>query len=94
MVLALALIHHLVFRQHLNFEMVVEGISIFSSRWLLLEFVTREDPLVRGLWSEKYAWYTEENLTACLRKTFREVQALPSYPEPRKLLLCTKAGFD
>jgi SAM-dependent methyltransferase len=90
MVFALALIHHLVFKQAFDFAQVVEGLSVFSNRRLLLEFVSADDKWARDWWSEKYAWYTRENLIACLRKSFSDVQVLPSHPEPRILLLCTK----
>ena len=90
MVLALALIHHLVFKQAMEFEQVVEGLSVFSRRWLLLEFIPKEDRYVKDWWSEKRAWYTQEHLIACLRKSFKDVQVFPSHPEPRELLLCTK----
>jgi len=90
MVLALALIHHLVFKQALDFAQITEGLSNFCNRWLLLEFVPKEDRYVRDWWSEWRSWYSLEGLIDCLRKSFKEVQVLPSHPEPRKLLLCAK----
>lgn len=90
MVLALALVHHLVFKQHLNFEQIVEGLSIFSNRYLLLEFVPREDQYVREWWTGDYSWYTQDNLMTTLRQRFHSVKVYPSYPAPRVLLLCEK----
>jgi hypothetical protein len=90
MVLALALIHHLVFKQHLHFEHIAQTLGAFSKKWLLLEFIPVEDQFVR-LWSpEKYPWYNRDNLMAALMKYFRTIHVLPSAPEPRVLLLCEK----
>lgn len=88
--LALALLHHLVFKQHLNFEQIIEGLSVFSKRWLLVEFIPREDQYVREWWSEEYSWYTLENFIAALRRQFHSVEVYPSYPEPRVLVQCEK----
>jgi SAM-dependent methyltransferase len=90
MVLALALIHHLVFKQHLNFDQIINGLSIFSKRWLLVEFIPRDDRYVREWWSERFSWYTLDNFISALKKQFHNVRILPSYPEPRVLLLCEK----
>jgi hypothetical protein len=90
MVLALALVHHLVFKQHLNFGQIVQGLSVFARRWLLVEFVPREDQYVRDWWSEEYSWYTQENLVAVLSQEFHKVAVYSSYPAPRILLLCEK----
>jgi hypothetical protein len=90
LVLTLALVHHLVFKQRLRFDQVVEGISIFARRWLLVEFVPREDRYVREWWSESFGWYTVENLQSALGRQFRTIRRLPSAPEPRVLLLCEK----
>jgi SAM-dependent methyltransferase len=90
MVLALALVHHLVFKQRLNFDQIVDGLSVFSKRWLLVEFIPRDDRYVSEWWSEKFSWYTLDNFIDALKKRFHDVRILPSYPEPRVLLLCEK----
>jgi len=90
MVLALALVHHLVFKQHLNFDQIIDGLSIFPKRWLLVEFIPRDDRYVREWWSEKFSWYTLDNFVGALKRRFHDVKILPSYPEPRVLLLCKK----
>jgi SAM-dependent methyltransferase len=90
MVLALALVHHLVFKQRLNFDQIVNGLSVFSKRWLLVEFIPSDDRYVREWWSEKFSWYTLDNFIGALKKRFHIMRILPSYPEPRVLLLCEK----
>jgi len=90
MVLALALTHHLVFKGQLNFAQIVDGLSIFTRKWLLVEFVPREDRYVREWWSERFSWYTLDNFIGAVNERFRDVRILPCYPEPRVLLLCEK----
>jgi SAM-dependent methyltransferase len=90
MVMALGLVHHLVFKRQLDFDQIVPGLSTLSKRWLLLEFIPREDHYVREWWSEKYSWYKLDKLIDTLRRHFCHVRILPSYPEPRTLLLCSK----
>ena len=91
MVLGLALVHHLVFKQHLNFEQIVDGLAIFSKRWLLVEFIPPDDIYVREWWSARYSWYTLANFIAALKRRFGDVQQLPSHPAPRVLLLCERS---
>lgn len=90
MVLALALVHHLVFKEMMDFDQIAEALSAFAEKWLLVEFVSREDRYVREWWTEKFAWYTVENFTESLREHFSSVEFLPSSSEPRVLLLCSK----
>lgn len=90
MVFALALIHHLIFIQFQNFDRVVEALSNFSSKWLLVEYIPRDDEYVEACWHERFEWYNIENLMMSLKKHFNDVQVFDSYPEGRKLLLCTK----
>jgi SAM-dependent methyltransferase len=92
MVLALALVHHLVFKQNLRFEHFVEGTAPFVNRWLLVEFVPPEDRHVREWWSERFSWYTLDNFVQTLKAEFETVEVIPSYPDPRVLLLCTRGS--
>jgi SAM-dependent methyltransferase len=90
MVLALAVVDHIVFKQRLNFDQIVEGLAQFSTRWAVVEFIPREDPTISKLWTERVSWYTLDHFIAALRKRFVKVTAMPSDPEPRVLLLCEK----
>jgi hypothetical protein len=90
MVLALALTHHLVFKTALGFDQIAQALSAFSTRWLLVEFVPKDDEYVREWWSEDHGWYVLDSFRASLRKCFRQVEVMDSSPSPRKLLLCEK----
>jgi hypothetical protein len=90
LVLALALVHHLVYKQYLTFEQIAEATSSFSKKWLLIEFIPKDDQYVREWWNESYSWYTLDNFIFSMKKKFGKVMIYPSFPEPRVLLLCEK----
>ena len=92
MVLALHLVHNLVFKQNLRFDRIVEGLAAFSKRALLVEFLPRDDVHVREWWSAGYSWYTLESFIEALRRRFHRIEVLPSNRDPRVLLLCERGG--
>jgi hypothetical protein len=89
-VLALALVHHLVFKHFLRFDKIVDTLLSFTKRTLVVEFIPKEDQFVSQWWSPPYYWYTLENFIAELRQHFRSVSVHPSDPKPRVLLVCEK----
>jgi hypothetical protein len=90
MVMAIAIVHHLVFKSHLRFDQITDGLASFNGRHLLVEFIPADDVHVRGWWSPEYAWYTLDNFRAALSRHFSSIEILPSAPEPRVFLLCEK----
>jgi SAM-dependent methyltransferase len=90
MVLALSVVHLLVFDQNLTFEQTCQTFAAFATKWLLVEFAFRKDWEVRQRWSDWYPWYTLENFIDVLKKQFRSVNPIPSHPASRVLLLCEK----
>lgn len=89
MAMAIALTHHLVFKQHLRFESITEGLDLFTKKWLLVEFKPRTNKHVSRWWTEEYSWYTLENLVAALGRRFNSTTVLYSEAESA-LLLCQK----
>jgi SAM-dependent methyltransferase len=97
-VLCLALVHHLVFKQHrIDFEHIAEVLSALTSRHLVVEFVPSDDRALADFLATRttefrvrFAWYTLANLKAALARHFAEIEELPSHPEKRVLLLCTR----
>ena len=75
LVLAMGLLPGIVLRKKLNFEQIVEGVAIFSNRWVILEFSLVDQDNVYPSEPQKFPWYTLENLTNTLRKRFRAVDA-------------------
>jgi len=90
MVMALGLVHEIVFKRSLNFEQIVEGLALFSKRWLVVEFVPLEDEELCNSGSQSHSWYTLKNLVETLRRRFHNINMRPSHPSPRVLLLCEK----
>lgn len=94
MVLALGLIHHLVFEQHPQFKQIVEGFAQFCKRWLVVEFIAIDDETLLEFqlpkYYSKYYWYTLENFKTKLIEHFCHVKILTTDVESRTLLICEK----
>ena len=102
MVLALALVHHLTFTWHLNFDQIVDCLDGFSSRWLVVEFVGPADGVVKRLWNpQDFPWYDLDAFIVSLGRYYDIVEQLPSDsggldigldlgPDDRTILLCEK----
>ena len=88
LVLAMGLLPGIVLRKKLNFEQIVEGVAIFSNRWVILEFSLVDQDNVYPSEPQKFPWYTLENLTNTLRKRFRAVDARHLDGDCNVLLVC------
>lgn len=99
LVLALALVHHLVLGRGLDLEDVAARLARLARCGLVVEFVAREDPLVAeepGFFPALAAdpglarGYALEPFVAALRRHFPVVDAHPSHPPTRTLLVCRR----
>jgi len=89
MVLAIGLLHYVV--RDLRFQHIVEGLAAFTKRWLVVEFIPREDErLIGKWWSNRIPWYSLDNLITALGQRFRTVNTIQSYRGSTVLLLCEK----
>ncbi len=88
--LALALTHHLVFKASFTFDLCARSFGQFTNRWLLVEFVPKEDSHVSSWNHTGREWYTRENFEKALRQHYKQVTLMPSHPQPRVLFLCEK----
>jgi SAM-dependent methyltransferase len=89
-VMALALVHHLVFGRYLPFPQIVEGLASFSKKWLLVEFIAHDDEFLKIDISGDYSWYTLPNFIDALRSQFPKITTFQSFSPTRTLLLCEK----
>ena len=92
MVLALALVHHMVFAGGQDFNRCIESLKDFQRKWLLIEYVDIADPMVRHLPLRPkvdYSWYNIENFTTALRAHYREVEVLAKLSDTRTLFLAS-----
>lgn len=99
MVLALALVHHLVFTWNLSFDHITDGLGAFARQWLAVEFVGPGDGVVQRWPQANYAWYRLDNFKAALARRFDIVEELPSdaggiddVTADRTILLCRRKG--
>jgi len=90
LILALGIVHRIVVEHRLNFDHIVEGLALFAKQWVLIEFIPGEDRELSQDWSERFYWYTLDNLITAMRQKFRDVKIIPSYPENHVLLLGEK----
>jgi hypothetical protein len=94
LVLALAIMHHLVFGSHrLVMSEIVRAFASFTDRALLLEFVPLQSQgcVYSGAQRpDAIGWFTLDNCVASLGRVFRKVEVLPAAQHSRRLLLCEK----
>jgi hypothetical protein len=89
--LAMALVHHLVFSQHLRFETIAWIISNYTKRTALVDFPPEEGDITVSKWMRPgYEWYTLENFVTAMKRHFPNIALYESEPAPRRLLVCTK----
>lgn len=90
-VLCLALVHHLVFKStHMSFEHIAKVLSSYSNKYVLVEFIPKEDAYMKNWQTDKFPWYTRENFEKELHKHFSHIRMFESFPSPRVLLFCEK----
>jgi SAM-dependent methyltransferase len=89
-VIAFALMHHLVFAQKLEFDQIVEGLTAFCKKKLLVEFIPLEDEHLEKYDTSNCSWYTLDNFTKALEKHYDIVKIYPSTPSPRIIIECDK----
>lgn len=89
LVLAFGLAQKIAFENHFNFDLIAEGLSSFSKRWLLVEF----SHLGGGANKASYGGFETHALTEfmeALRKRFSKVEIVTPGAEPGVLILCER----
>lgn len=93
MVLALALIHHLVFSGGQDFGRSVACLADYTSGDLLIEYVDPADPMAQLLPRRPgvdYSFYTLEGLQKALAERFEQVSQVQKFSDTRVLLLASQ----
>jgi ribosomal protein L11 methylase PrmA len=88
-VLALALVHHLAISRNVPLPMLV-GLFADLAPWAIVEFVPREDPMVRRLLAARrdvFDDYTLDGFRAAAGERFEVVREEPIAESPRTLFL-------
>ena len=100
MVMALAIVHHLALGQSHPFDDIARILGGLATKYLCVEFVDLNDQMItsdRGFFPaynalpESFTWYSKENFVSALRFQFDRIEEIPSHPETRTLLLCTRS---
>lgn len=89
LVLALDLLHLLVFEQHLTLPQVVDALAAFATRWLLVEFSQDTDYPTTNL-SATWVDYSLDRLIDLLKLRFQQVSIVSSDDAIAPLILCQK----
>jgi SAM-dependent methyltransferase len=98
-VLALAIIHHMVLGRGQSFAEVVQLLNSFARNHLILEFVPLNDDRIIAepefftafhANPDTFAWYTQDNLLKELGRYYTTIKIEDSFPRPRTLLICSK----
>ncbi|TBR19263.1 MAG: hypothetical protein EPO57_04125 [Chitinophagaceae bacterium] len=93
MVMALALVHHLHISNQLSFAQIAEMFSLFSSKYLIVEFIPITDNKVQLLIQDKkmdLRDYREEHFTKALSNWFNVKEKYVLGDSQRKLFLLEK----
>jgi hypothetical protein len=90
MVLALGLLDHPAFDKRIRLDAVIDGLSLFTRRWLLLEFTPRVSRLTSSSEPKNSTASSLEEATALLERRFGRITRLAFQPEDRVVLLCEK----
>ena len=85
--LAMALVHHLVFKQYVHFDSIAYNISNFTRKKAIVEFVPADDEHVSKWSPKRFPWYNLENCIGAMLKYFRSHSVIPSEPAPRKIVI-------
>jgi len=93
LVMCLALVHHLVFkRTRMSFAHIAKLFNSYSEKYLLVEFVPKEDIHVQSWYSEDFYWYSLDNFKLALSEYFGNIEVFESFPNPRVILFCEKSN--
>ena len=99
MVLALAIVHHLALGQAHDFDEISTILGRLATKYLCVEFVDIRDTMITsdpGFFPaynasrESFGWYSKENFITALKWHFDSIEEVPSHPESRTLLLCSR----
>ncbi|GHV53559.1 hypothetical protein FACS1894216_11770 [Synergistales bacterium] len=93
-VLALAVLHHLVMQQCLDFVEIINLLSSYTTRYMIVEFIDRTDSTLYNI-SSDFDWYSRENFeTELAKQSFSILDVKLSSPETRLLYFLDKQSNE
>jgi SAM-dependent methyltransferase len=92
LVMCLALVHHLVFKTtRMSFAHIAKMLDSYAEKYLLVEFVPKEDAHIRSWYTDDFDWYSLDNFKQALSEYFPAIEVFESFPSPRVLLYGAKS---
>ncbi len=89
-VFAMAINHHLAYKQDLSFEDFAKRIAEFTIKVAVVEFIPKEDFHVSQWNQTGMEWYTRENFVKAFMLYFKRMESFPSTPSPREVFIFDK----
>ncbi len=98
-ILGLALIHHLCLGKGMKMQEVIDLFDSFSEKHMVLEFVDKEDKLIKQEPSFfpsyfkrpiSFEWYNLNNFIKILKKKYKKIELFDSDSITRKIIFATK----
>lgn len=89
MAMAISVVHHLAFSQQLTFKEIVHQLRLFTSWYLIAEFIKKGNEDIKDFLKVGFDWYTEETFKQALETEFTILATRLSTPSiTRTLYLC------
>jgi SAM-dependent methyltransferase len=98
-VIALGIIHHLILGLGMTFASVLDSLTLLCKKQIIIEFVEKDDAMIQGEPEFFPAYfknrsilsnYNLEDLVFCIEEHGFDVDVQASYPDTRKILVCSK----
>ncbi len=84
--IALAIVHHLAFAQQLSFEEIINQISTFTKKYLIIEFIEQTDQYIWDFRKEGFEWYSKENFEKELKRKYSIMEVKKSTPSESRYI--------
>jgi len=88
--LGLAVVHHMVFSQHYDFNKIASGFNDFTKKYAIVEFPPEDDIFVHNWITPETSWYNLDNFISEMSVYFPKHEIFDSHPLPRKIILFEK----
>lgn len=86
LVIAIGLVHSIVQQRHLTFDHIAEGFSLFSAKFLLVDFTEFDDPIFK----RRFPWFKLVNFLTSLESHFSQIKVVSQLSDKQTFLLCEK----
>ena len=82
----MAIVHHLAFAQQLSFTEIINQISVFTTKYLIIEFIEQTDQYIWDFRKEGFEWYTKDNFEKELKRKYKILEIKRSTPSESRYI--------